>query len=314
MIQIETTIHYLPYPPDQEFFNHKVNEEQEINENTLSSPISGQFFGLMLPESNKSYPISVSLFDENHVNYTEEINNNEISTNSSLEACYEPSLNSYSSIRRSTEKKSMSDQITLSETSLSSQNGTIEIGSSAPSRPITCSRTRWTKEEEETLIKLVERAGARRWNQIASVLKTKTAKQCRDHYANCLDPEIKNSLWTVEEERVLLMKYQEYGTHWSGIKKFLPGRTTSMIKNYVTMLLKKNERGLSHEFQEITQGQTSNEQAEESSSCGNSNAGSDTDDHNFSLNMDDNQTKYNKFSCLDIDCLLNRPKGGVPFA
>ena len=176
-----------------------------------------------------------------------------------------------------------------------------------PSKVTVSTRTRWTKEEERLLIQLVKRAGARRWNQIAAVLKTKTAKQCRDHYANCLDPEIKNSLWTVEEEQILLMKYQEYGSHWAGIKKFLPGRTTSMIKNYVTMLIKKNERGLSHEFQPIESTKPTCDFTDENSSSCNSNVGSDNDDHCFSLNLTDAQNKYDSFNFLDIESLLNRP-------
>lgn len=109
------------------------------------------------------------------------------------------------------------------------------------------SRSKWTKEEEESLIRLVSITGAKGWNQIASLLKTKTAKQCRDHYANCLDPEIKTSLWTVEEEKILMSKFCEYGSQWSKIKRFLPGRTNSMIKNYVSMLLKKKEFNVSNQ-------------------------------------------------------------------
>ena len=70
-------------------------------------------------------------------------------------------------------------------------------------------------------------------------------------------------------------------SHWSGIKKFLAGRTTSKIKNYVTMLLKKNERGLSHEFKNSDSRIILNNIVED-----NSNSNSDIDDSNFPIERD----------------------------
>ena len=159
-------------------------------------------------------------------------------------------------------------------------------------------RNRWTQDEENRLINLVSIIGAREWNKISAILKTKTAKQCRDHYANCLNPEIKNSFWTIEEERVLLEKYQEYGSHWSKIKPFLPGRTSSMIKNYISMLLKKNEI---KEFQEMDESQ--NEEYDETASSG-TNLESDVEDKNFFLNTNDTHKKSGKFNYFDINSLL----------
>lgn len=101
------------------------------------------------------------------------------------------------------------------------------------------SRVRWTDEENEKLINHVTKNGPKKWKQIAIELKTKTAQQCRDHYNDVLDPDIKNALWTEEEEKILLLKYEQFGPHWAQIKTFLPGRTTGMIKNYMNLLLKK---------------------------------------------------------------------------
>ena len=81
-------------------------------------------------------------------------------------------------------------------------------------------RKNWKKEEDERLLKLIEKYGPHRWKLIAEIIQTKSAKQCRDHYFNCLDPKIRNSLWTEDEEKILLKKYQQYGSHWSKIKRF----------------------------------------------------------------------------------------------
>ena len=291
MNQIDTSISYMSYTKENDFVNHNVNDHKR-KDKKLTYPMGGQFFGLILPEANKQAPINVTLFDENRMNRSDEIMNNENSINSTFEIYPESKLNQFPSVPRYNDKTMMP------------MKSVAKTG--------TCTRSRWTKEEEDTLMDLVKKAGPRKWNQIAAILKTKTAKQCRDHYANCLDPEIRNSLWTDEEERLLLTKYQEYGPHWSRIKKFLPGRTTSIIKNYVTMLIKKNERGLSNDlhYHNPTY-QVSNVESEEASSSCISNPGSDTDDQNFTLNMTDEQSKYNNFTCLDINCLLNRPQSGL---
>lgn len=151
-------------------------------------------------------------------------------------------------------------------------------------------RIRWTKEEDDKLMDLVNKFGARKWKEIAKGLGTKTAKQCRDHYANCLDPKIRNSLWTVEEEHILLLKYKQYGPHWSRIKSFLPGRTTSMIKNCISMLLKKTE--------------SKKENVEYTNFS--SNSTSETEEHDsFYLNSNEIQLQPKEFNYHNISFLLN---------
>lgn len=106
-------------------------------------------------------------------------------------------------------------------------------------KSISLQRPIWTNEENQLLLKHVDEYGPKNWKKIAETLQTKNAKQCRDHYFNSLDPTIINSIWTNEEEKILLSKYQQYGPHWSKIKDFLPGRTQSMIKVNLVRLLKK---------------------------------------------------------------------------
>ncbi|KAK8880960.1 hypothetical protein M9Y10_003666 [Tritrichomonas musculus] len=161
--------------------------------------------------------------------------------------------------------------------------------------PHSNSRIHWTEEENKQLKNLVKQYGAKKWNTIGSILKTKTGKQCRDHYMNVLDPDIKNTLWTVEEEKTLLQKYHQLGPHWSQIKNFLPGRTTGMIKNYIQMLMKRN----GDKFFKVPQ----NDDYEFNP---NSNSFSEND-ASFDFESKETETRQNEFSIHDIAFLLNRP-------
>lgn len=105
--------------------------------------------------------------------------------------------------------------------------------------PRSYSRVQWTNEENDKIIKHVNKYGPKKWKEIAAEIKTKTAQQCRDHYNDVLNPRIKNVIWTKEEEKILLLKYEQLGPRWSKIKAFLPGRTAGNIKNYINLLLKR---------------------------------------------------------------------------
>ena len=56
----------------------------------------------------------------------------------------------------------------------------------------------------------MDKVGPKKWKQIAFLIGTKTEKQCRDHYSNCLNPRINNSQWSENEEQILLHKYNEF--------------------------------------------------------------------------------------------------------
>ncbi|KAK8836678.1 Myb- protein A [Tritrichomonas musculus] len=119
-----------------------------------------------------------------------------------------------------------------------------------------CTRVQWTNEENEKIVNHVKRFGPKNWKHVAAQIRTKNAQQCRDHYNDVLDPQINNGIWTKEEERILLMKYEQLGPHWAKIKTFLPGRTTGNIKNYINILLKKrsfqNEENKKHHNTELS--------------------------------------------------------------
>jgi hypothetical protein len=97
----------------------------------------------------------------------------------------------------------------------------------------------WTPSEDKLLIEYVKRFGPKKWNDCAEFLKNRTSKQCREHWKNCLDPEIKKGDWTFEEDLILMVFYSKCKGSWSQLIHYFNDRTENSIKNRFFSELRK---------------------------------------------------------------------------
>ena len=75
----------------------------------------------------------------------------------------------------------------------------------------------WKNTEDEILKAAVMKYGKNQWARVASLLNRKSAKQCKARWYEWLDPSIKKTEWTRDEEEKLLHLAKLWPCQWRTI-------------------------------------------------------------------------------------------------
>merc|ERR1712080_731824 len=81
----------------------------------------------------------------------------------------------------------------------------------------------WTLEEDDLLRQSVHKHGStsKSWKLISADMKTRSSKQCRDHWTKYLNPNLRTGSWTKDEDERLLMLHRQYGNSYYKIKHYV---------------------------------------------------------------------------------------------
>ena len=116
---------------------------------------------------------------------------------------------------------------------------------------------KFSKNEDDMLRHMVKLFGENSWDDVASSMPGRNARQCKDRCIYYLSPRINKSPWTPEDDQRLIKTCQELNWKWVKIAKKFIGRTDTQIKNrWNTLKKNKNiaEKGknlISHNITDI---------------------------------------------------------------
>ncbi|OHT12482.1 Transcription factor WER [Tritrichomonas foetus] len=99
--------------------------------------------------------------------------------------------------------------------------------SSSPKSP----RKRFSYEEDQKLLSLVDEHGENDWILVASKMKNRDARQCRHRFKNYLVENHLSLPWTEAEDNFIVQQFRQVGSRWVYISKALVGRTGNDVKN-----------------------------------------------------------------------------------
>ncbi|KJP86562.1 hypothetical protein AK88_03758 [Plasmodium fragile] len=98
----------------------------------------------------------------------------------------------------------------------------------------------WKNCEDEVLKAAVMKYGLNNWSRVASLLVRKSAKQCKARWYEWLDPSVKKTEWSKEEEEKLLHLAKLFPTQWRTIAPIV-GRTAKQCLDHYEYLLDEAE-------------------------------------------------------------------------
>lgn len=98
----------------------------------------------------------------------------------------------------------------------------------------------FTRQDDIKLIELVDKYD-KNWEKIAENFSDYSPEVLEERYNNKLDPKLKRTKFSQEEDNKILSLYNKVGNNWKEIASHFPDRNANMIKNrFYSFLKKKN--------------------------------------------------------------------------
>jgi pre-mRNA-splicing factor CDC5/CEF1 len=94
----------------------------------------------------------------------------------------------------------------------------------------------WRNTEDEILKAAVSKYGMNQWARISSLLVRKTPKQCKARWYEWLDPSIKKTEWSKEEDEKLLHMAKLMPTQWRTIAQVVGRTANQCLERYQKLL------------------------------------------------------------------------------
>ncbi|EWS71013.1 Myb-like DNA-binding domain protein (macronuclear) [Tetrahymena thermophila SB210] len=94
----------------------------------------------------------------------------------------------------------------------------------------------WKNVEDEILKAAVMKYGLNQWSRISSLLIRKSAKQCKQRWYEWLDPQIKKTEWTREEDEKLLHLAKIFPCQWRTIAPLVNRTPNQCVERYERLL------------------------------------------------------------------------------
>ena len=100
-------------------------------------------------------------------------------------------------------------------------------------------QNKWTKEEDEKLIKLAQNFNERKWKEISKSFPEKNALQCFSRYKR-IKPGVNKGPWKTEEDNKILKLIEKFGKKWSKISNIIKTRNGKQIRDRYLNILAPN--------------------------------------------------------------------------
>ena len=110
------------------------------------------------------------------------------------------------------------------------------------------SKRAWDERQDLNLLAMIAEIGPHQWEFISNQMPGRSGKQCRERWHNQLNPLLKKTSWSTEEDWVLFILHQTLQSRWAKITDFLLGRSDNSIKNYWNSTLVHKQAEMNREL------------------------------------------------------------------